>query len=68
MSQPSPPVHLKEIAKLIADRDTSVRNAALNAITEAFFQVTKCEKWQKKLLNKNLGKPVIPRLVKRSTR
>lgn len=40
-NQPSPPIHLKEMAKLIADRDTSVRNAALNAITEAFFQVSK---------------------------
>jgi len=30
---------LKEIAKQIADRDTSVRNAALNAITEAYFKV-----------------------------
>lgn len=29
---------LKEMAKQIADRDTSVRNAALNAITEAYFQ------------------------------
>ena len=29
---------LKEMAKQIGDRDTSVRNAALNAITEAYFQ------------------------------
>jgi len=29
---------LKEIAKQIADRDVSVRNAALNAITEAYFK------------------------------
>merc|ERR1719187_320244 len=29
---------LKEMAKQIADRDTSVRNAALNAITETYFQ------------------------------
>jgi len=29
---------LKEMAKQIGDRDTSVRNAALNAVTEAYFQ------------------------------
>ena len=29
---------LKEVAKQIADRDTGVRNAALNALTEAYFQ------------------------------
>jgi len=29
---------LKEMAKQIADRDNSVRNAALNAITETYFQ------------------------------
>lgn len=32
----NPQVTLKEMAKQIADRDTSVRNAALNAITIAF--------------------------------
>lgn len=37
--QPSPAASMKEMAKQIADRDTSVRNAALNAITEAYFQV-----------------------------
>ena len=35
-----PPVALKEIAKQIADRDTGVRNAALNAVTEAYFKVS----------------------------
>merc|ERR1719327_265876 len=29
---------LKEMAKQIGDRDNSVRNAALNAITETYFQ------------------------------
>ena len=29
---------IKEMAKQIADRDKSVRNAALNAITETYFQ------------------------------
>ena len=29
---------LKEMAKQIADRDTSVRNAALNALTETYFK------------------------------
>ena len=29
---------LKEMAKQIADRDNSVRNAALNTITETYFQ------------------------------
>ena len=37
--QPSPPTNMKEMAKQIADRDTKVRDAALNAITEAYFQV-----------------------------
>lgn len=37
--QPSPPTSMKEMAKQIADRDTAVRNAALNALTEAYFQV-----------------------------
>ncbi|XP_076663727.1 msps cytoskeleton-associated protein 5 isoform X2 [Andrena cerasifolii] len=35
--QPSPSVALKEIAKQIADRDNSVRNAALNCIVQAYF-------------------------------
>ncbi|XP_031837843.1 msps cytoskeleton-associated protein 5 isoform X2 [Nomia melanderi] len=35
--QPSPNVALKEIAKQIADRDNSVRNAALNCIVQAYF-------------------------------
>ncbi|KAG7190528.1 hypothetical protein KM043_006629 [Ampulex compressa] len=35
--QPSPSVALKEIAEQIADRDNSVRNAALNCIAEAYF-------------------------------
>ena len=29
---------IKEMAKQIADRDNSVRNATLNAITETYFQ------------------------------
>ena len=39
--QPSPAASMKEMAKQIADRDTKVRDAALNAITEAYFQVNK---------------------------
>ncbi|XP_033322448.2 msps cytoskeleton-associated protein 5 isoform X2 [Megalopta genalis] len=35
--QPSPAFALKEIAKQIADRDNSVRNAALNCIVQAYF-------------------------------
>jgi len=38
--QPSAAASLKEMAKFIGERDTAVRNAALNAITEAFFQVS----------------------------
>ena len=34
---PTPSVSLKEIAKHIADRDTSVRNAALNCFVTAYF-------------------------------
>lgn len=35
--QPSPQVALKEIARHISDRDNSVRNAALNAVVQAYF-------------------------------
>ncbi|XP_077282854.1 msps cytoskeleton-associated protein 5 isoform X2 [Temnothorax americanus] len=35
--QPTPSVALKEVAKQIADRDNSVRNAALNCIVQAYF-------------------------------
>ncbi|XP_063985359.1 protein mini spindles isoform X2 [Diachasmimorpha longicaudata] len=35
--QPSPSAALREIAKQIADRDNSVRNAALNCIVQAYF-------------------------------
>ncbi len=37
--QPSAAVCLKELAKFIGERDAQVRNAAINTITEAFFQV-----------------------------
>lgn len=37
MCQPTPSAALKEIAKQIADRDNSVRNAALNCIVQAYF-------------------------------
>lgn len=37
--QPTPQVALKEIAKQIADRDNSVRNAALNCVVQAYFIV-----------------------------
>ncbi len=37
--QPNASANLKEMAKQIAERDTTVRNAALNAITEAYFKV-----------------------------
>ena len=37
--QPTPAACLKEIAKSISERDRSVRDAALNAITETYFQV-----------------------------
>lgn len=36
--QPSPAVALKEIAKQIADRDNSVRNAALNSLVQVYFR------------------------------
>jgi len=35
--QPTPSAALKEVAKQIADRDNSVRNAALNCIVQAYF-------------------------------
>lgn len=34
--QPSPPKALKEIATQIADRDNSVRSAALNTLVQAY--------------------------------
>lgn len=37
--QPTPQIALKEIAKHIADRDNSVRNAALNCVVQAYFIV-----------------------------
>ncbi|RXG68860.1 Cytoskeleton-associated protein 5 [Armadillidium vulgare] len=36
--QPSPPVALKEVAKQIADRDSSVRNAALNCLLQVYLR------------------------------
>lgn len=43
---PSPAGALKEIAKQIADRDTSVRNAALNCVVTAYFlEGEKTLKW-----------------------
>jgi cytoskeleton-associated protein 5 len=35
---PQPALALREMAKQIADRDNAVRSAALNAVTEAYFQ------------------------------
>lgn len=37
--QPSPQIALKDIAKHIADRDNSVRSAALNCVVQAYFIV-----------------------------
>lgn len=37
--QPTPAIALKEIAKHIADRDNSVRNAALNCVVQAYFLI-----------------------------
>ena len=39
VSGAKPAEALREMSKQIGDRDTAVRNAALNAITEAYFQV-----------------------------
>ena len=47
--QPSPAASMKSMAKQIADRDTKVRDAALNAITEAYFQVIRFSKVIKKV-------------------
>ena len=38
MLQPTVSACLKDIAKQIGDRDNGVRNAALNCITEVYFQ------------------------------
>lgn len=37
--QPTPQVALKEIARNIADRDNSVRSAALNCVVQAYFLI-----------------------------
>lgn len=42
---PQPALALRELAKQIADRDNAVRSAALNVVTEAYFQV-RSRSWQ----------------------
>ena len=37
--QPSPATSMKEMAKQIAEKDSKVRDAAINALIEAYFQV-----------------------------
>lgn len=38
VSEPTPPVLLKEVARHISDRDNAVRNAALNCVVQAYFR------------------------------
>ncbi|XP_054929937.1 cytoskeleton-associated protein 5 isoform X1 [Dermacentor andersoni] len=38
ISEPTPPVLLKEVARHISDRDNAVRNAALNCVVQAYFR------------------------------
>ncbi|XP_070390595.1 cytoskeleton-associated protein 5-like isoform X3 [Dermacentor albipictus] len=38
ISEPTPPVLLKEVARHISDRDKAVRNAALNCVVQAYFR------------------------------
>jgi len=39
--QPNPTSCVKEMSKILGQRDSMLRNAALKALTESFFQVTK---------------------------
>nr|XP_024218942.1 protein mini spindles [Halyomorpha halys] len=53
---PSPAGALKEIAKQIADRDTSVRNAALNCVVTAYFlEGEKTLKWVGQISEKDMS-------------
>uniref|UniRef100_A0A224Z2Y6 Microtubule-associated protein CP224 n=1 Tax=Rhipicephalus zambeziensis TaxID=60191 RepID=A0A224Z2Y6_9ACAR len=38
ISEPTPAVLLKEVARHISDRDNAVRNAALNCVVQAYFR------------------------------
>ncbi|XP_077499940.1 cytoskeleton-associated protein 5-like isoform X2 [Amblyomma americanum] len=41
ISEPTPAVLLKEVARHISDRDSAVRNAALNCVVQAYFREEK---------------------------
>ncbi|XP_014276098.1 protein mini spindles [Halyomorpha halys] len=64
---PSPAGALKEIAKLIADRDVSVRNAALNCVMTAYFlEGDKTLKWVGLLSGKNM--PLLEERIRRAAK
>ncbi|UYV60269.1 msps [Cordylochernes scorpioides] len=65
--QPSPAVAFKEIAKQIADRDNTVRNAALNCAVQAYFlEGEKVYKLVGQLTDKEMG--LLEERIKRSRR
>ncbi|CAH1405349.1 unnamed protein product [Nezara viridula] len=64
---PSPAGALKEIAKHIADRDISVRNAALNCVITAYFlEGEKTLKWVGSISGKNMS--LLEEKIKRATK
>ncbi|KAK3702253.1 hypothetical protein QZH41_019815, partial [Actinostola sp. cb2023] len=65
--QPSPPKAIANIATQIGDRDNGVRNAALNAIVEAYFLVGETVyKYAGRLNDKDLG--YLEERIKRSSK
>ncbi|XP_022781710.1 cytoskeleton-associated protein 5-like [Stylophora pistillata] len=66
--QPTPPKALAAIAAQIGDRDNGVRNAALNAVVEAYFLVGEktCYKYCSQLSDKDLA--YLEERIKRSSK
>ena len=65
--QPSPAITLKEIARQIADRDNSVRNAALNCVVQTYFlEGEKVYKFVGQLADKDMS--LLEERIKRSAK
>lgn len=66
--QPTPPKALAAIAAQIGDRDNGVRNAALNAVVEAYFLIGEktCYKYCSRLSDKDLA--YLEERIKRSSK
>ncbi|KAL3171510.1 hypothetical protein MRX96_013714 [Rhipicephalus microplus] len=67
ISEPTPPMLLKEVARHISDRDNAVRNAALNCVVQAYFREDeRVFKYIGKLLDKD--KSLLEERIKRAPR